>query len=176
MSLSITDLTNEHLHCLKGLNSVQVSKKLPTNWNNGSAFVTKQITCKCGKQELILKSSSIKKTRGFFKKKEIIERYAPIAIGCISCGFEKVIFDPREHGYNGVLGMHSSIVGESEVTPIHKEPVEVYVNYSYQGIENYEDLIEEGIINPADYFDTFQVYFLEKQRPELQLLVAYECA
>lgn len=41
---------------------------------------------------------------------------------------------------------------------IYDKPVEVFVNYSYQGLENYEDWME-GIKTPEDYFDTFSSIF-----------------
>jgi|GEM_PF-1594576 len=176
MKLSISDLKNKMPSYLEGLNCEIVSIKLPSNWNTGNNFVTRSIKCNCGEMNLILKSSSEKKIKGFFKKREIVEFLAPIAIKCSSCSFERVIFDPRVNGYNGALGINSSRVGKSEIKPISEETVKVFINYSYQGLENYEDLMEEGIGNLQDYYDTFQVYFQQIGNKKLSQLVTYECA
>ena len=54
-------------------------------------------------------------------------------------------------------------------------PGTVIVVYSYQGIENYEDLIEGGAANPENFFDTFAVYFAEQGGAHREI-VSYECA
>ncbi len=50
------------------------------------------------------------------------------------------------------------------------------MNYSYQGAENYEDLVDEGVDNPEDFFDTFTVLVENADTNGLVEVVSSECA
>lgn len=91
------------------------------------------------------------------------------------CRVRKLLFDPRIHGYDGENDGCASITGEGEPIEFSKDVGTVIVNYSYQGIENYEELISDGVKNPQDYFDTFTAYFARKGGRPIDV-VSYECA
>ena len=67
------------------------------------------------------------------------------------CRVRKLLFDPRIHGYDGENDGCASITGEGEPIEFSKDVGTVIVNYSYQGLENYEELISDGVKNPQDY-------------------------
>ena len=173
--MTISDLKNRTPKCIKGLKTEVVKIELPSKWNTGDDFVTRRLFCQCEKSDLILKSSFIRIKKGLFKKREKMEFLAPILVHCRNCGFEQVIFDPRIHGYNGEFGDNSSRIGDNKPILISDKMGEIYVNYSFQGMQNYLDLMEDGIQYVEDYFDTFQVYFLAEGKTQLNQIVSYEC-
>jgi len=77
------------------------------------------------------------------------------------------------HGWGGEQGESASRVGENPPELFRTTPGNVYINYSYQNGENYQDLIDDGCTNPEDFFDTFTIYFRSDSLIEV---VSYECA
>jgi hypothetical protein len=128
-------------------------------------FVVKQFACACGSENVELLAS--RTNNG--------ECLAPIYLRCSACSSRQLLFDPAIHGWDGEGGNSASRVGEGEPTAVAPTPGAVIVVYSYQGIENYEDLIEGGAANPENFFDTFAVYFAEHGGAHTEI-VSYECA
>jgi hypothetical protein len=128
-------------------------------------FVVKQVACACGSENVELLASRTNDGKCL----------APIYLRCLECSSRQLLFDPAIHGWDGEGGNSASRVGEGEPTAVAPSPGTVFVVYSYQGIENYEDLIEGGAANPENFFDTFAVYFVEQGGTRTQV-VSYECA
>ncbi|MFD2095003.1 hypothetical protein ACFSJ3_03340 [Corallincola platygyrae] len=121
---------------------------------------------------MLLKVYKSEEVTGFFRKKTIASYWAPAYLKCPECGAEKLIFDPRKHGWDGEMGEDCSITEQGQLTSFSDTPGKVYVCCTFQGAENYEELVSEGVKNPQDYFDTFSLWF--GQSPEC--VFEYECA
>lgn len=128
-------------------------------------YVAKQVACACGSEKVELLASRTNEG----------ECLAPIYLRCPECSSRQLLFDPTIHGWDGEGRDSASRVGEGEPTAVAPSPGTVIVVYSYQGIENYEDLIAGGEDNPENFFDTFAVYFAEQSGAPTQV-VSYECA
>lgn len=145
--------------------------------NTDESFCLKSVRCKCGNDHLNVIATVAKETKkSLFKTKEIINYLAPLHLECPKCKSVNLIFDPEQHGWDGENGDCASITGEDGEELFNQSPAKVYVEISYQGEENYEDLAEDGISNIEDYFDTFNLYIIAKDATNIEEVVAYECA
>lgn len=138
---------------------------LARNQHSRPDFVTKQVSCRCGAENVEMLAS----------RTEDGEILAPIYLRCSECSSQQLLFDPTIHGWDGENRDNASRVGDGEPAAVAPSPGNVIVVYSYQGIANYQDLIDEGEDHPENFFDTFAVYFA---RPGCAhtLVVSYECA
>ena len=145
--------------------------------NDDDCFCLKNVQCKCGNSNLSVFTTITKENKkGLFKDKETIAHLAPVHLQCPSCKSENLLFDPRVHGWDGENGDCASATGENGQLLFNESPAKVYVEVSYQGEENYEDLDEDGILNLEDYFDTFNLYILPEGKSEAEEVLVYECA
>ncbi|GAB1267021.1 hypothetical protein NBRC116493_02740 [Aurantivibrio infirmus] len=176
MEQLIKELFEKTPKCLSELKTSVSDVQLPRSWNSGPLFTTKLISCKCGNEELELHTAQRKASKGFFKKKEVTEYYPPVKVSCTKCNNSTTIFNPEVHGWNGETEESLGTPQEVELMPYSPGMGEVYVNYSYQGVENYEDLVEEGVKNPEDFFDTFTVLVKNSNTGGLVEVVSCECA
>ncbi len=154
---------NKKPGCFKSFNLVD-AQDVKTGWVTGSEFLSKYVICKCGNGALNIYAS-------FGNDMNL----APLVVECPICGVKEEIFNPEIHGWDGENGDNCSSVGESEPKLLPVSPTRLVTEYSYQGAENYEDLIEEGVVNPEDYFDTFALYSVSDSG-KLSEVVSYECA
>ena len=148
---------------------------LPNKWNQGESFVTKNISCLCGQKQFFLLTSQFKETVGLFKKKEVINHLAPVQTKCSECERTCFLFNPEIHGWSGEFNISAAQIGKDEPQLYSSASGEIFVNYSYQGEENYQDLIEDNISNLEDYFDTVSIYFKRAGSALLEEVVSYEC-
>ena len=130
----------------------------------GPEYLTKLVRCACGNCELNIYASS---GSGM--------NLAPIHIECPNCNYKAEVFNPENHGHDGELGHYCSFAGREEAKKITESPIRLVVEYSYQGEENYKELLEEGIENLEDYFDVFAIYTMDNSG-NLKEVVSYECA
>lgn len=157
------EFINRKPACFKSFNLVD-AKDVKSNWVTGPEFVSKYIACACGNILLNIYAS--------YGNKMYL---APIELECPQCMNRAEIFNPTEHGWDGENGDCCSLVGETEPKLFNKSPIRVLVEYSYQGVENYEELINDGINNPEDYFDVFALYAVsDNGKPDE--VISYECA
>ncbi|GHA03170.1 hypothetical protein GCM10008090_10180 [Arenicella chitinivorans] len=176
MEQIIKSLLEKTPDCLTGFKVSVSDIKLPRSWNTGLLFTTKQLSCKCGNQELELNTNQQVRVSGFFKKREKTELFPPVKVSCPNCGYAATIFDPQIHGWNGQIEDHSCESENSNLSPHPESPAKVFANYSYQGVENYEGLIADGVANPEDYFDTFTVLIVEPKTGNVVEVLSSECA
>jgi hypothetical protein len=151
--------------CLAEFQTQEASAEFAGSRYSKSHFVTKRVACVCGSQELELLAC----------RTDDGDYLAPISAQCPKCASQHLLFNPAIHGWDGESGASASRVSNREAIPVAATPGSVIVVYSYQGLENYEDLIAEGVANPEDFFDTFAVYFGVGDREPTQV-VSYECA
>lgn len=152
------------------------SAPAPEDWNSGPEFATRQIGCICGSEHLQVATLQRSETKGIFRKKQIITYIPPVYVSCPACSRRELLFDAAVHGWDGQAPGERQASDSSNLVPYKDSSGSVLVNYSYQGIENYEDLLEDGTENPQDYFDTFTVYFREKDARALEQVISCECA
>jgi len=164
---------NKFPKCLSKFKLKKAEDNIASSWNSGLDFITQKIHCECDNDSFLLKTSNTITTTGFFKKKKQVEHLAPVFVSCSKCQNEKLLFDPKIHGWDGEQGASTSRVGENPPELFGTAPGNVYVIYSYQNGENYQDLIDDGCTNPEDFFDTFTIYFRSDSLIEV---VSYECA
>ncbi len=149
---------------------------LPSKWNQSEFFITKNVFCCCGQKQQHLLSTPIIETKGLFKKREVLNHLAPIHIRCSVCNKTNLLLNPEVHGWSGEFKESAAMIGEGEPQLYSDSTGEVIVNYSYQGSENYQQLIEENISNPEDCFDTVTIYFKPAGTSKLQEVVSYVCS
>lgn len=176
MEQLVKELFEKTPKCISALKTFVADVQLPHSWNSGPLFTTKLIACKCGSEELELHTAQRKISKGFFKKKEVTEHYPPIKVSCTNCKNSTIIFNPEVHGWNGEIDESLGMPQEVELMPYSSGTFKVYVNYSYQGIENYEDLVDDGVKNPEDFFDTFTVLVENQSTGGLVEVVSCECS
>lgn len=140
------------------------AKEVKSNWPQGPEFITKFVACECGETLLNVYASF-----------ENEMHLAPIELECPKCKTRSEVFNPEKHGWDGQNGDSCSLVGESEPKLFNQSPTKVVVEFSYQGEENYEELMNDGIENPEDYFDVFSLY-TASEKGKLDEVVSYECA
>ena len=174
MNKVLSQLTNTIPRHLSGF---IVSKEVtsPEKWNAGEEFVTYRIECVCGEKSLLLDSSRVTEDYEYFSEVDQNQYYAPFKVTCPECRRMITVFDPRKHGWDGRNGDCSSIVGQ-EFTHVESDAGTVIFTVSFQGVDNYEELIEEGVEHPEDYFDTFTIYFRATGKEKFQQIGSYECA
>ncbi|WP_105255824.1 hypothetical protein [Pseudoalteromonas sp. T1lg75] len=176
MNQVIEKITKKRPTCLEGFNVSSTDAVLPTNWNNGDSFITKQISCTCGNSQLKLLTYEFIEKKGFFKKREIVKKCSPVYVECPECNSNKLLFNPEVHGWNGEQNENKPQLDSVGAVPFTDKAGKVYVTYSYQGTENYEEMLEDDELdNPQDFFDTFTVYFEETEQ-KLSLVTTDECA
>lgn len=135
-----------------------------SDWAVSKEFLSKLIQCSCGNQKLHVLTSHNEKIN-----------LAPIILACPVCEKREEIFSPDKHGWDGQNGDNCAKIGSLEPQLINDTASRIVVEYSYQGIENYEDLIEDDIENPEDYFDVFNLFLMD-EAGNLEEIVCYECA
>lgn len=135
-----------------------------SDWAVSKEFLSKQILCSCGNPMLHVFASHNGKMH-----------LAPIILACPVCEKREEIFSPDKHGWDGMNGDNCAKIGSLEPQLINATASKIVVEYSYQGIENYEDLIEDEIENPEDYFDVFNLFTMD-ETGNLEEIVCYECA
>jgi hypothetical protein len=127
-------------------------------------FIYRYVICHCDNHLL-----------NIYACKNESELLAPILLECPECGHRELVFDPEIHGWDGQNGDNCSMVGESEPELINDWPLKVETYFSFQGLENYSDLAEDGVTNLEDYFDTFGMYGLDTSG-KIATSIDYECA
>lgn len=164
----VENILNKFIHkkpkCLNNFDIEDTAPDIKNNWVQGPEFLSKLIKCKCGEKDLSVYASS---------NKEML--LAPIYVECPKCFSKYLIFDPTIHGWDGEIGENASIVGETEPQLVNITPRKVIIDYSYQGPDNYTELMEDGIKNPEDYFDVFIVSTVN-DLGKLEEVVSYECS
>jgi len=176
MNKAIEKIISKIPSCLDEFQVEDIDMKLPSSWNSGESFITKQISCTCGNEKLKILTYEFIETKGIFKKRKIITKIAPVFTECPECNKAQLIFDSEIHGWNGAQNKSESQSKINDAILFSENAGMVFVNYSYQGIENYQKMLEdEDIDNPQDYFDTFSVYFEEKNC-EIKEVISDECA
>lgn len=149
---------------------------LPSTWNTNEAFVTHRLQCSCGNQHFKLLTCQTKQTKGFFFKKEVIKYLAPVHTHCDQCDTTFLLLNPTVHGWAGQFDESCAEVSSEVPMPFHELPGEVMVNYSYQNIENYEDLQADGVDCLQDYFDTVTIYFKAVDSDLIAEVMSYDCS
>ncbi len=150
--------------CLKSFEIEDLPKGINTNWSDGPEFLSKLVKCKCGNNVFNVYASSNEEMT-----------LAPVYLECPNCLTKDLIFDPTIHGWDGENGDCASLVGEKEPQKLYDSPRKVIIDYSYQGVDSYAELIDDGIENPEDYFDVFIINTLSESG-KLEEVVSYECA
>ncbi|OFC72766.1 hypothetical protein [Alteromonas confluentis] len=137
----------------------------------GDTFIYQNVECNhCGcEKHSILGNVQVEK-KGFFIKREIKSFLPPFYLQCENCSAEELLFSPDKHGWDGVNGDNVAIVGTEPVTHLGLSG-NVVITYSFQGLENYEDLPIERARN---MFDTFSFAILGNG--QLQTIYDCECA
>lgn len=158
--------------CFSNFNSSRISIQLPTTWNTGPQFVTKAIQCKCGNEDLYLEAAQHKQMKGVCRKQELITLAPPVYISCKPCKSFRLLFNPLIHGWKGEMDESDNSDSAYTLISCTVRPGRVYVNYSYQNIQNYEQLINNGIENPEDYFDTFTVFHRNPATEDIKEIVS----
>ena len=158
--------------CLKEFETSDSEKVIKDKFHLTKEFTSRKITCGCGNSGLLLQAYKTSETKGFFKKTIEGSFGAPGFIVCLKCENRSLIFDPRQHGWDGEMGENYSIVEEGELVTVKPETDNIYVYFSYQNPENYEYFEPDGINNPEDYFDMFGIVFGANE----ELIFEYECA
>ncbi len=168
----LNDLKNSEPSCLQVFKTSEPEQHLQNRFHLTSEFTSRKILCDCGNHKLSVEAYKTSETKGFFRKTKVDSFWAPAFISCSTCHKKTLIFDPRKHGWDGERGDSCSVAEEGDLVQVNASPDSVYVSYSYQNLENYEDLQADGVSNPEDYFDTFALYI----GTEDQALFEYECA
>jgi hypothetical protein len=162
---TLTKLKSATPRCLAEFQTQEVGPDFADSRYSRSHFVIKSVSCMCGSKKLGLLAC----------RSEEGDYLAPLDAQCPKCSSRRLFFDPAIHGWDGESGASASRASNQEATLVAASPGSLIVVYSYQGLENYEDLIAEGVSNPEDFFDTFAVYFGAGDRKPTQV-VSYECA
>lgn len=137
---------------------------IDTDWGPPPEFLSKYVRCHCGERHL-----------NIYACPGDDMQLAPVILECPRCRAKAEIFHPEKHGYDGQFDQSASMVGAGPPELFNPSPSEIIVEYSYQGEENYEELLKEGIMNLEDYFDVFAIYVID-EGGELREVTSYECA
>ena len=137
---------------------------------NDELFTYKAIHCKCGHENFSVFGHLQIEIKGFFRKRESKTIIPPIYLECESCNLHQLIFNPEKHGWDGVNGDNATIVGSGTPEFIGLNG-KIAVMYSYQGLDNYEDVpLELG----RNMFDTFGLYIYYQDK--IESILDCECA
>lgn len=181
MSDLLKTLTAKKPSCFKDFELVHTDDRSTSVMPFKPEFVHVMLHCPCGSEYFYVSAHKYEDTINlFFFKKTRVLFLGPVYLECAGCGKESLSFDPFRHGWNSE-GDHLTgykprgLDDELELTRCYDKPGKVAVCYSYQGILNYEDLIEEGIQNPQDFFDTFELTFCIKGTTKYLNITSDEC-
>lgn len=159
----LMDFLSKKPRCFSDFN-IEDATDVKSNWVSGVEFSSKYVSCPCGNSLLNIYASQ---NEGI--------TLAPILLECENCQLKEEIFNPEVHGWNGENGDNCSMIGKFEPRLVNSLPSKIVAEYSYQALENYEELIQNGIQNPEDYFDVFSIYTCDEDG-NLKEVVSYECA
>ena len=168
----IDKLLSSTPRCLKVFETSDSEEIIKEKFHLTKEFTSRKITCGCGNSDLLLQAYKTSETKGFFKKTKEDSFWAPGFIVCPKCEKRTLVFDPRKHGWDGEMGENCLIVEEGELVTVKQDADNIYVYFSYQNPENYEDFEPDGIKNSEDYFDMFGIVFAANE----ELIFEYECA
>jgi hypothetical protein len=161
--------------CLSKFNTKLVDLALPNQLKNRPEFIRQSLACLCGNELLSLEASETKELKGVCTKHEISSVAPPIYVSCPVCKRYSLLFDPFLHGWKGEKGQY---IESEEVYKLFRctdQPGEVFVNYSYQNIDDYQTLFDEGIKNPQDYFDNFTVLYQRSSNEPIRQIFTCMC-
>ncbi len=149
----------------------------PEKWNTGPSFNTCSIACSnCGSGIFRLRSHVTRRTKGWFRKQTVTEVSSPIYLNCSDCSAEYLLFNSELHGWIAQDPDRDKPDVKLTRPPSTEVCGSFLITFSYQGVENYEDIIEEGCQNPEDFFDTFTIYIRDNTDQEYAQLCTFECA
>ena len=174
MNEIINKLKNKAPNYFKEFSLSEYTGQSLREWQNKEEFVSKKVSCQCGQQELLIFVTNKIQIKGLFKKKEVKIPLAPIYLQCPKCNKQPLFFNPHLNGWDAELSQSVCEIGEGEAELYLQKSGLVVICYSYQNVENYEELIEGGFEYPENCFDTFSVYF--KANGQFEEVVSYECA
>lgn len=101
----------------------------------------------------------------------------PLSLECPKCGVVSNFFDARQHGHDGEQGINTHITGKGKPDRFAcphcgEAPVVVYVNFSYQGGEEFRDEMRE---RKQDFFNTLDVAVECTKCSDLIEVTSFEC-
>lgn len=101
----------------------------------------------------------------------------PLSIECTTCGAISEFFDTREHGRDGEQGCNTHRIGVGKPDRFAcphcgEAPGIVCVNFSYQGVEDFDD---EMLERKQDFFNTLDVVVQCMKCNALIEVTSFEC-
>jgi hypothetical protein len=105
--------------------------------------------------------------------------FGTVSIKCVSCGSQRIVFDPLKHGYDGALGLNQGVgMGPSAAGACPKCKLGTFqlaTGFQYSGET---DILEQKKldIKPEDLFDSFVLGGRCTSCGESSILIDLECA
>jgi hypothetical protein len=171
----IRSLLDSKPTCLSKFNTKKMDLDLPGRLKSSPEFISQSLTCLCGNELLSLEASETRELKGVCTKHEVSSVVPPIYVSCKMCKRYSLLFDPFIYGWKGEKGQY---IESEEVYKIFRctdQPGKVFVNYSYQNMDDYQTLLDEGIKKPQDYFDTFTVLYQRASREPIRQVLTCLC-
>ena len=174
-------LTSDAPSCLEKFELTPTEIKSSSGMPFRDEFVHALLNCKCGADKFFASACRIEEMVGFFKKKSVVFYSGPVRLACGHCGISTLVFEPDKHGWNGEMDMRSGLLEAADIEPelsaCFSEPGAIAVCYSFQGLDNYQELVDDDeITNPQDFFDTFEITISFDGLKKFREITSHECA
>ena len=141
---------------------------------DGEEFVSKRIICGCGGIKFQIFGYNLEISKGLIFKSKSLIPIPPVYLSCEKCKSLQLLFDPTTDGNDGEISSNCNAVGSGTPVALTKDFSTVAVTYTYQGIENYIELKNEGTANIENYFDTIAIFSINEN--SVNCVVECECA
>ena len=152
-----------------------------SNWSQpeaqgGALSIERSIRCPCGNENLVLQAAQRKELRGVCSKSEIIRFKPPVYVICPACSRTTLLFDPEIHGWNGESGLVRGVESTFTLAKCIPQPGRVRVVITYKDFSVYGQLLEKGVVNIQDYFDSFTLCYFNSADGNFIQVISHSCA
>ena len=161
--------------CISKFNTSRVDRHLSYKMAENFSSAIHSINCFCGNANLYLKAAQHKQLKGVCSKSEVIAFKPPVYVNCLDCSQTTLLFDPEIHGWQAEQNLWPVTENALILVKCIPQPVRVYVNYTYHNTEGYKVLLDQGVANIEDYFDSFTVFYSRSPDDELIEIISCQC-
>ena len=106
--------------------------------------------------------------------------FGPTEISCAKCGKTRVVFDPRQHGYDGECGNNADVeISESDAHACSRcgnRTFQIALGFQYSGETDILEETDPPKVNPEDLFGWFMAAVRCQKCGNIEKAAEEECA
>ena len=174
MLVTIDKILSKDPAIIQGYKSATSNALSDSTKFSSPAFVVKSVGCVCGSDLMYLELVQKKHLLGVCVKSTVVEYQPPVYTVCAACKRSRILFDAVIHGWRGEAGL----VKDESMQRLVKhglKPGRVVVAYSYSKASDYDTLLENGIDDLENYFDSFSIFYSLGNAADFSEIISVQC-